>query len=150
MGRLGLTYLDHDGDRQTVSFEGADMTAANFDAQVTEQNAVVTAIDAITLGTRVQQVRTAVVTDIGAAAPVNPFAQTNIQWIALYEDTSTGNDYTTRIGTADLSLADTIYNGAPALNVAAGGAGEALKTAWDAYVLHDGNPTSLTAVYFRE
>jgi hypothetical protein len=43
MGRLGLTYLDHDGDRQTVSFEGADMTAANFDAQVTEQNAVVTA-----------------------------------------------------------------------------------------------------------
>lgn len=150
MGRLGRTYLDHDGDKSTVSFEGIDLTAANFDAQVTEQNALITALDAITLGTPVQTVRTAVVTDVVAAPPVNPFAQVNIRWVIRYTNNTSGLTYNTTIPTADLSLSDAEYNGAPALSIEAGGAGEALKDAFEAYTLQEGDPVTVVAIFYRE
>lgn len=150
MGRLGRTYLDHDGDKSTVSFEGIDMTAGNFDAQVTEQNALITALDAVTLGTPVQTVRNAVVVDVVAAPPVNPFAQTNIRWVIEYTNDTSGRKYTTSVPTADLSLADAMYNGAPALSIEVGGAGEALKDAFEAYTLQEGDPVTVTGIFYRE
>lgn len=150
MGRLARTYLDHDGDKSTVSFEGINMTAANFDAQVTEQNALITALDAITLGTPIQTVRNATVVDVVAAPPVNPFAQTNIRWVIQYTNDTTGRTYTTSVPTADLSLSDAVFNGAPALSIEAGGAGEAVKDAFEAYARQEGDPVTVVAIFYRE
>lgn len=150
MGRLARTYLDHDGDKSTVSFEGIDMTAGNFDAQVTEQNALITALDAVTLGTPIQTVRNAVVVDVVAAPPVNPFAQANIRWVIEYTNDTSGRKYTTSVPTADLSLADAMYNGAPALSIEPGGAGEELKDAFEAYTLQEGDPVTVTGIFYRE
>jgi len=149
-GAVSVQYVDYDGDKIQTSFEGVAMSAANFDAQVTAENAIVTAIDAISLLTRINTVRTAVTDPLIVANPVNPFAQTNIQWIVEYVDDTTGGVYTWRIGGADLSLADTLYNGAPALTGGPGGAGEDLKTALDAYARHDAHTITVQAIYFRE
>lgn len=149
-GALTVTYVDYDGDKIQTSIEGVVFSAANFDAQVTAQNAIVTALDAILLTTRTNSQRTAVTDPLVVANPTNPFAQTNIQWIVEYTDDSTGGVYQWRFGGADLSLADTMYNGAPALNVGTGGAGNDLAVALEAYARHEGNAITVNAIYFRE
>lgn len=149
MGRYVWGVIDADNDRMQVGFEIVDMTALNFDAQVTEQNALNTALNAITLGTVKIVQRIAIAQDLAVAPPANNFAQTNIQWIIEYEDDTTGLRYTYRIPTADLAAATVEFNGAPALDLTAG-VGLDLKTAFEDVVLHDGNPVTVIAVYFRE
>jgi len=148
--RVGLKIVDYDGDTQSMSFEGVTGTAANFTAQETLRAALITALQGIILGNTQQTFFEAVITDFVVANPTDPFAQTNIQWIIEYSDDVTGGVYTTRLGTADLSLSDTLYNGAPALSIDTGGAGEAVKDALEAWGRHNGNAITVTAIYFRE
>lgn len=149
MGRYVWGVIDADNDRRQVGFEIVDMTALNFDAQVTEQNALNTALAAVTLGTVKIVQRIATFQDLNVAPPANNFAQTNIVWDLEYEDDTTGNRYHYFIPTADLAEATVEFNGAPALDLTVG-TGLALKTAFEDVVLHDGNPVTLIAVYFRE
>ena len=148
--RMAITLLDYDGDKKTTSFEGVTGTAGNFAAQETLRAALITAIQGITLGNTSNTTFSAVVTDFAVSTPSDPFAQVNVQWIVEYVDDVTSLTYTTSIGTADLDLTDTIYNGAPALNIGASGAGEAFKDALEAWALHNGNAITVTAIYFRE
>jgi len=148
--RLAITLLDYDGDKKTSSFEGVTGTAANFTAQETLRAALVTAIQDITIGNTTNVTFAAVVTDSVPGTPTDAFAQVNVQWIVEYVDDVTGLTYTTSIGTADLDLTDTIYNGAPALSVLTGGAGEDLKTALEAWGRHNGNAITVNAIYYRE
>lgn len=148
-GRVHIKLLDYDGDVQSISFEGINATAGNFDAQATERAAVISAIQGITLGNTLET-GFSQATQFVVSNPTDPFAQVNIQWIVEYVDNTLGGVYTTRIGTADLALADTIYNGAPALNVASGGAGNALAVALEAYGRRAGNDITVQAIYFRE
>jgi len=148
--RMAITLLDYDGDKKTTSFEGVTGTAANFTAQETLRAALITAIQDITLGETVQTSFSAVVTDFVVAPPTDAFAQANLQWIVVYQDSVTGLKYQTSIGTADLDLTDTIYNGAPALSVETGGAGEDLATALEAWGRHNGNAITVEAIYYRE
>ena len=148
--RQGIKLLDYDGDVQTVSFEGVTGTAANFTAQETLRAALVSAVQDITIGNTVETFYTAVDTEFTVSPPTDPFSQVNIQWIVEYTDDVTGNHYTTRIGTADLALTDTIYNGAPALSVLTGGAGNDFAVAFEAFARHNGNAVTVVAIYFRE
>jgi len=148
--RMGLTVVDWDGDKKITSFEGVTGTAANFTAQETLRAALITALQAIILGNTVQTLFSAVVTDFTPGNASDPGAQTNIQWIIEYSDNVTGLVYTTSLGTADLSLTDTTYNGAPALSVETGGAGEDVKTALEAYGRHNGNAITVEHIYYRE
>jgi len=148
--RESITLVDYDGDKKTTSFEGVTGTAANFTAQETLRAALITAIQAIVLGETTNTSFAAVVTDFTVALPTDAFAQVNIQWIVEYSDDVTGLVYTTSIGTANLALSDTLYNGAPALSVLTGGAGEDLKDALEAYGRHNGNAITVNAIYFRE
>jgi len=102
------------------------------------------------LGNTLQTQYQAEVTDFVVAPPTEAFAQVNIQWIIEYADNVTGLKYTTRIGTANVDLTDTIYNGAPALSVETGGAGEDVKLALEAYGRHNGNAITVNAIYYRE
>ena len=148
--RMGLTVIDYDGDKKTTSFEGVTGTAANFTAQETLRAAMITELQSIILGNTTQTAFQAVVTDFTVANPTDPFAQVNIQWIIEYTDDVTGGVYQVSLGTADLAQADTLYNGAPALSVSTGGAGEAAKDAIEAYARHNGNAITVNAIYFRE
>jgi len=148
--KMAITLVDYDGDKKTTSFEGVTGTAGNFAAQETLRAALITAIQGITLGNTTNTTFSAVVTDFVVANPTDPFAQVNVQWIVEYIDDVTAIHYVTSLGTADLDLTDTFYNGAPALSILTGGAGEAFKDALEAWALHNGNAITVHAIYFRE
>lgn len=151
MSRLVMKLLDFDGDVQQVSVPGViGNTSAAYDGAETAAYALRDAILAVTLGASAGYGFMADDVSLNPATPADPFAQTNIQWIVQYKDDVTAARRTMRVGTADLALADTLYNGAPALNIGAGGAGNALATAFEAYVLNDGHAVTVEAIYFRE
>lgn len=151
MSKLVMKLLDYDGDRQQVSLPGVvGNTGASYDASETAAYALRDAVLAIVLGANAGYQFIADDVSNNPANPSDPFAQSNIQWIAEYTDDVTSAVRTVRIGTADLSLADTMYNGAPAINLATVGVGANLKAAFEAYVLNDGHAVTLNAVYFRE
>lgn len=149
--RLTLKLIDFDRDTIQVSFDGADSSAGTYTADLAAAEALADAIEGVTLGTRVE--RNFIADREYNATPTPPgsaLAQTNIQWVAEYTDNVNGRVFRTRIGTADLTLATTIVNGVPSMPLGAG-AGSALKTAFEAYVLsEDGNAVTLQAVYYKE
>jgi hypothetical protein len=151
MGRMILNLIDYDGDKQQVSFETVDAALDGTDYQgwVTDVTDMQAAIAAITLGgigpVSWQSYESGSVPN----PPANQFAQTNIQWIVEYKNTVMGNTRTVRIGTADLSLATQLYNGAPSLNLSAG-VGATFKTAFETLVEDGGDPVEVVAVYYRE
>lgn len=146
-----MKLLDFDGDVQQVSVPGLlGNTGAAYEAAETAAYALRDAILGVTLGANSGYSFVADDVALQPATPVDPFAQANIQWVVQYKDDVTAARRTMRVGTADLTLADTLYNGAPALNIAAGGAGNALATAFEAYVQSDGHAVTVEAIYFRE
>lgn len=108
MGKLVLTYRDHGtiGERSTVIFEGVDFTAVNFDAQVTAQNALRDAVNAITLGELTKVTRIAVESPQPGENPASPFAQRELKWLVRYHDDVTGKRATLEIPCADLAKLD--------------------------------------------
>lgn len=144
-----IGYLDADGDKAQVSFNGVTGNAANFDAQRTAQNALESALNAITLGNQYIEQDIAVETVYAVTPPTNMFAQVNIKWVMEWIDQATGLRYITTVPTADLAQATIFYNGAPALDLT-DGVGLAVKEAFEDYQRHDGNVVVLNAIYFRE
>jgi len=108
MGKLVLTYRDYGttGERSTAIFEGVDFTALNFDAQVTAQNALRDAVNAITLGELTKVTRIAVESPQPGANPASPFAQRELKWLVRYRDDVTGKRATLEIPCADLAKLD--------------------------------------------
>jgi hypothetical protein len=151
MGRMIFNILDFDGDRQQVSFETVDaaLDGTDYGGWVTDVSDLQAALAAIILGNNGPLIWQSYESGSTPAAPSDPFAQTNIQWIFEFTDNVSGSKRTTRVGTADLDVADTLYNGAPAINLATG-VGATLKTAFETLVRSDGNSVTLNAVYFRE
>lgn len=151
-GRLVMKMMDADKDTQQISFDGPVADDLNFDAVIGQADALVAAIEGITLGALVSR---DFVADRVDNSPVTPpvliRAQTNVQWIFTYADNVNGRVFTTRVGTADLDAAGvSIVNGVPTLSLAAG-LGAALKTAFEAYVRsEDGNAVTLQSVTYRE
>lgn len=151
MGRAIFNIVDYDSDRQQVSFETVDaaLDGTDFQSTVTEVTALQSSIAAIILGNNGPVTWQAYESGSTPAPPSDPFAQTNIQWIFEFTDDVTGARRTTRLGTADLDVATTTYNGAPAIDLSTG-VGATLKTNFEALVRNEGNDVTLVAVYFRE
>lgn len=108
MGKLVLTYRDYGTppERSTAQFVGADLTGATFDAQVTLQNTLRDATNAITLGELTNVSRVAVESPQPGADPASPFAQRELKWLIRYSDTVTGKKGTLEIPCADLAKLD--------------------------------------------
>lgn len=108
MGKLVLTYRDYGttGERSTAIFDGVDFTALNFDAQVTAQNALRDAVNAITLGELTKVTRIAVESPQPGANPASKFAQRELKWLVRYRDDVTGKRATLEIPCADLAKLD--------------------------------------------
>jgi hypothetical protein len=94
--------MDYDGERGKVTFRGEELTAGNYDAQIALQDALVAAIQNITLGTLIQR-DSIVVSESTRQRPDFETAQRQTAWRVIYEDTSTHKTGRVTIPTADLN-----------------------------------------------
>ena len=88
-GGLVLTFKDYSNETCTFQIEGVAMTAANFEAQRTLQDALVDAIEGIILGSHYKQTIKALVIRDSVNLPVFVEAQRETKWRVSYEDTVT-------------------------------------------------------------
>lgn len=99
--RASISYIDHSRERSSVSVEGIDITAANFDAQDAMVTALENAIAAVTLGNRVQTLHGNL--DLGTKdPPADPEAGREEKWLVSYIDDTNP----TRVLTCELPCPD--------------------------------------------
>lgn len=128
--KLSLSYKDHDRELGNVGFRFTELSAANFDAQNTLMDSLITAVGNVQVGVLEVETRIATRTDNNALPPADPYAQRETKWLVRARD-SAGDAVQFEIPCADLSLL--------ILNTSnmdlTGGAGAALVTALEAGVL---------------
>lgn len=145
MSSVSISGLDYslEGTRLTVRI--TDLTAANFDAQITAAQAVQTAIQNVSLidfdGIDVKALETPRET----ARPASEYAQRESKWLVSMTDDVNARLNTFEIGGADLS---NLASDGKTMDVSAG-AGAALVTALEANLIsRDGNAmTFVSAVH---
>jgi len=101
MSTMFLTWQDFGREKSTQRLTTVDLTAANFDAQVTARGNLLSATTAMVMGTLNRQ-GYGDVTISSNTPPVSVEAQREKKWLVTYEDTVTGKLYQTEIPTADL------------------------------------------------
>lgn len=128
--KVNITYMDYSFEKSAAGFTGVDFSAANFDAQNALIDSLVSATQAIVLGTKTKDTRTAIVTDFTETRPASQYAQRELKWRVKYTDTvDPAGDGSLEIPCPDLTLLDT--NGTH-MNISAG-AGAAWVTAFEAF-----------------
>lgn len=132
---FNITVKDNTGEKSTASFQGADMSAANFDAQVTLQNAITTAMAGIANGAVTKTQRIAVVTETNPANPAVD-VQREIKFLARWHAGT--EKHRTEIPCADLAV---LITGTELVDLTAG-AGLAFKNAFEGYVKGDDGITA--------
>lgn len=108
MGKMTLTFRDYGepGEKSTCQFPGPDMTSGNFDAELTLQNTLRDATQAIVLGTLSKRVSVAVESPQPDTQPASPFAQRETKWLVRYRNTLTGEKASLELPCADLQFLD--------------------------------------------
>lgn len=81
------TYLDYSKEKATAEFRIRDMTAATIAALLTEAAALGTAIDALSLGTRVKSILSQDNTKFAEVPPTDLNAQRERKWRVDFQDT---------------------------------------------------------------
>ena len=140
-----ITYLDYGREKSTVTMRATANTAANFDAQEVLFQAVVTAIAAVTLGTKIKTESGGNVVLFAETPPAAQEAQRESKWLVQFED-----DVTYRAGTLEIPCVDfdELEVNKETLDITAG-AGLALKNALEAYHLSvEENAITVQAVTF--
>lgn len=127
--RLNLTFLDHSGESSRSFFQGASIGAANFDAQIALQDALETAVNAITLCTIHKRTRVASEVRLSATLP-DAGANRESKWLVVYRDNVTLEPYRLEIPGADPALLQDNSDYMDLESVA----GAAFKTAFEDYV----------------
>lgn len=102
-GVTTITYGDFGNEKSAVRIRGIELTAANFDAQVTASVAVQDAIAAMTIGQK-QRVVYANDNQISSAAAASALAQREVKWLVSFTDDTNGKKGTLEIPCADLTL----------------------------------------------
>lgn len=124
MGRMTLSYLDYDSEGSSVSVRTIDLTAANFDANITALNGLKDAVEAVTLAALQKQAIVAVETEVSDPLPASQYAQRESKWLVKYQQAD-GQFGSFEIPAADLTL---LVSHSELMNVSAG-AGQTLVTA---------------------
>jgi len=144
--KLNLTYLDRDNEASTVSVHATELTAANFVAQNTAADALVTAIAAVVNGVLSKDSRIAVETKFTPSLPTDGYAQRGIKWLVRCGDTN-GNPVTFHLPVADISTASGLLSGEKM--IISSGAGAALVAAIEAYVKsNDGEDVTVVEIVY--
>jgi hypothetical protein len=133
MGKLNLTYHDFGTPQEAgkLALPCLDITAANHDAQDALKDALIVAINGITLGVHTASSWVAEEAANAVIQPASQFAQREIKWLVKYHDNSTGEKYSVEIPTADLDL---LLAGSDERLDLAGTEGAAFKVAFEAFV----------------
>lgn len=146
---LSVTYLDFSNEKSNVRFQGIDLTAANFDAQVTLRNNLLNAIGDICLGVEYKDVL-GQETGGSATPPTDGNAQREKKWLCVYTD----NGNPTRKLSIELPCADTsdetyFQGNSDAVDLTNVDMA-AFKTAFEAYhrAPFTGNAVTLQEMYF--
>jgi len=127
-GKVIFTFMDNTLEKSNAEFRGVELTAANFDAQVTLQNNLLAAIGGIANGVLTKTQRVASVSEASPAAPATT-VQREQKYLARYH-AEAGSSYRTEIPCIDLGV---LVSGTEIVDLTAG-VGLAFKTAFDAYV----------------
>jgi len=142
-GKVNLTLPDYEGKVGTVSVFVPLYTAGTFTAQQGLVDALVAAIDAVTLAPIKNDSR--LLQDIGFAVanPSDVNAQRGTKWLVRMVEAVSGNSVIFRIPAADLSL---LSAGSANMNISSG-AGAALVAAIEAIVVsNDGTGVTVTEI----
>lgn len=104
-GKASFSQADYDGEVTTTSVTVPALTAANFDSQATLRNALMAAIQGITLGEYQRTEFGNVV--LSSISPSNDTAaQREKKWLVDYHDTTSLKRYSFEIGCADTDQLD--------------------------------------------
>lgn len=146
-----FSFEDYDGEDSNVKINTVEITAANLDAQQTLLTTLRTAMNGILLGT----VNKSVVSDIGwdtYTQTTEPFAQREIKWVIIVEDTAGNRFRSNELPMADLNLLEgndkyIIKNGVVSV-VTGAAAVSAFKDAYEAVaVSNTGLALSIVEMY---
>lgn len=146
---LVITYRDYSEnpiERSSSTFTGVTLTEGNFTAQMTLMDNLVSATQAIVLGTKVKDARSASVTTFSETRPTSPFAQRENKWLLKYTDNVTplGNG-SIEIPCPDLDLLNTEGTALDLTSTE----GAAFKTAFEAYQRsRQGNAVTLVSAQY--
>lgn len=129
--RLNVQYMDYDEEISTVSVEGVSIGAANFDAQAALQDALIAALNDVTLGAHTATTRVSSFGKLTLTPPADNNAQRERKWLVQMHDNVTLDRLSFEIPCADLSLLSSQAKGEMDSDVAAY---TALVTAIENYV----------------
>ena len=145
-GKLTVSFRDFDGERASASFDGEVVSDVNYTAQNALMDDIVTALEGVSIGVVARDVRTFYEADVSQVSATSEWAQRETCWLLSLYDATANKRFQRTIPCADLSLLDeseTDPNKRRSLDLAAG-AGLALKTAIEAYMLSPyGNAVTL-------
>ncbi len=147
VGKYTRLMRDYDGEPTSLSLPSAQLTAANFDAQVVLNVALGAAIMGICISPAVEKIEygNSIVTPVTAST--NPLCQRENRWLVRYHDAVTGDKKTATIGCADLTKLDPNNRGYA--EIGDGAAVDAFVTAFEAFVLTDlGNAVEIDSIQF--
>lgn len=92
-GKLVITYADYGGEKSSFQIPTIDWTAANYDANQTLLDTLVTKMAALTVGLEVKQLRTHDETGSGSGQSSNVNAHRELKWLITFSDDVTGINY---------------------------------------------------------
>lgn len=106
-GKLLLTYADYGGEKSSFQIPLLDYSAASYDANETLVDALVNAVDALTIGLEVKQLRTHSISGTGSGQSSNVNAHRELKFLITFSDDVTGRVYQREIP-CPLLTSDTI------------------------------------------
>jgi len=104
-GKVVLTYADYGGEKSSFQIPTLDWTSGNYDANQTLVDALVNAVDALTIGLEVKQLRTHSESGAGSGQSSNVNAHRELKWLITFSDDVTGINYQREIPCPLLSAA---------------------------------------------
>jgi hypothetical protein len=140
---LNITYTDYGGERSAVRLRGLtlDNVTYTFADYNTQMDALIAALNDVSIGRQYKTVRVSSEGIISPSPATTPYAQREMKWLMRYEDSSTGQTYTSEVPCADMVLLDANN---PANMDKASAEYIALKAAFDDFVISpDGNACAL-------
>lgn len=145
--KINLTFLDRDNEASTISVHSVALTAGNFTARNALADALVAAIQDVTLMVLSKDSRIAQETTFAPALPTGPYAQRGIKWLVRARDVN-GNPVTFHIPGGNLALAGLLVGENMDLTSTEGAA---LVDAIEAYVTsNDGEAVTVQEIVYLD
>lgn len=130
-------YNDYDREASAVTLQGLTLTAANFDAQITAYNDLLTAIGAITRGILITKMigNETVLQNNRSEPATSEEAQRESKWLVRYHETTGGLQHTCELPCANRTFLDPNNRGFAEMGD--GAEVDAFVTAFEAFVKSD-------------